>query len=166
MNKLFYMFVFIAIFYAPLAFANDFGTVVEVSPQVVVENVPVQSCNGYPQQIQPQQPQSFINGGSVIGGVVGGILGSQFGGGSGQIASVIAGTGLGAYAGNVIANSNRIYGYHNPNPYYCGITHYNRVERVINYRTVIQFNGKYYVDYLVAPYAVGSKIQMGVGVAK
>ncbi|MCB1800395.1 MAG: glycine zipper 2TM domain-containing protein [Gammaproteobacteria bacterium] len=87
-----------------------FGKVLHVKPlyETVAVEVPEQQC--WSDSDDYGVGRRYFNGdgrqlaGTLIGGVVGGVLGNQVGGGSGRTVMTIAGTVLGAMAGNRIAD--------------------------------------------------------------
>lgn len=87
-----------------------FGKVLDVEPlyETVSVQVPEQRCWSDPDRYS--DTRRYFNGdgrqlaGTLIGGVVGGVLGNQVGGGNGRTVMTIAGTVLGAMAGNRITD--------------------------------------------------------------
>lgn len=97
-----------------------------LAAQPVVEQVPVQDCNGYGGRTS--------GAGSAVGAVTGGLIGSQLGKGSGHIAGAILGALGGAMLGNAAEASQ---------PYYGGCAT-RTTQRVTGYDVTYEYAGRQY----------------------
>jgi uncharacterized protein YcfJ len=77
--------------------------VISVKPHVITETITVNKCHQVPTTVYTQQEISTNNthpvGGTLMGGALGGLAGSAVHG-SARTAAILAGAGLGAYAGH------------------------------------------------------------------
>jgi uncharacterized protein YcfJ len=94
-------FLFVLLFAATPAFAQQFAEVIRVEPRMVI--LQQQQC----QEIQVRRDNSGV--GTVIGGVAGGIIGNQVGKGSGNTAATVAGAVVGGMVGNRIGQDQANY---------------------------------------------------------
>ena len=153
-----------AVFAAP-AMANDqyrdTARVLSVTPQTERVNVPRQECRTeYQQQSYSHGANNNVTG-AIIGGVAGGLLGSTIGRGNGRVAAAAVVAGVGALAGNSIANNNnyrhstrtvpvescyQVDNWQTMNTGYVGNYEYNG----LNYTTVTNDHPRRYIDVNVA----------------
>jgi uncharacterized protein YcfJ len=78
------------------------ATVINVSPVTETVSHPSQRC--WTEYQQQAQPHSYNYGGAIFGGIVGGLLGSLIGEGNGKVAAAAVSAGVGAIAGDRLAN--------------------------------------------------------------
>jgi uncharacterized protein YcfJ len=146
---------------APAHAFEAFATVVNVSPINETVSRPSQRCWTEYQQVQQSAPPSHNYGGAIAGGIAGGLLGSLMGEGNGKVAAAAISAGIGAIAGDRLANRDA------GQPYTSSIP-VERCEQVNNseartmYQVTYEYDGQRFMTKL--PYNPGSQLRVNVSV--
>ncbi|RJG06621.1 glycine zipper 2TM domain-containing protein [Noviherbaspirillum cavernae] len=141
---------------------DDYGRVVNVTPQVEQFNSPRQECRTeYAPVQQPRQARGM--GGSIIGGIAGGILGNQVGGGNGRTAATAAGAIAGAIVGDRMENNQNQPEVVTEQPVRHCRTVDNWQSRTNGYAVTYEYHGRTYTS--VMPYDPGERVRLRVSVA-
>lgn len=147
----------------------DYGKVLHVKPlyETVAVEVPEQQCWSDPDDYGVGRRYFDGNGkqlaGTLIGGVVGGVLGNQVGGGNGRTVMTIAGTVLGAMAGNRIADHWTADGYNSAgNDEHCTtVSRTEEREELVAYHVKYRYRGR--VFFTETDYHPGEWIRVDRG---
>lgn len=138
---------------------DDYGRVVNVSPQVEQINAPQQECRTEYAPVA-QQRQSRGIGGSIIGGVAGGLLGNQVGGGNGRTVATAAGAIVGAITGDRLENNQPQEVVEQQVRHCRMVDHWQ--SRTNGYAVTYEYRGQTYTS--VMPYDPGERIRLRVSV--
>jgi len=137
------------------------ATVVNVSPITETVNHPSQRCWTEYQQVQQVVPAEHNYGGALFGGIVGGLLGSLMGEGNGKVAAAAVSAGIGAIAGDRLANANAGQVYTTSNPVQ-RCEQVNNAETRTTYQVTYEYGGQRFMTRL--PYDPGSQLRVNVSV--
>jgi uncharacterized protein YcfJ len=139
------------------------ATVVSVSPVNETVSRPSQRCWTEYQQTQQVQPRERNYGGAIAGGIAGGLLGSLMGEGNGKVAAAAAAAGIGAIAGDRLANRD------SADTYSTTTVPVQRCEQVSSsetrttvYMVTYEYDGQRFMTRL--PYNPGSQLRVNVSV--
>jgi uncharacterized protein YcfJ len=134
---------------------EDYGRVVNVTPQVEQFNQPRQECHT---EYVPVQRQQRSAGGAIVGGIAGGLLGAQIGGGSGRTAATAAGAIAGTIVGDRIDNSDSAVVAEEPVRRCRSIDRWE--SRTVGYNVTYEYRGRTYTTSL--PYDPGERVRLTV----
>ena len=135
------------------------ATVVNVSPVNETVNQPSQRCwTEYQQQVQPREHNY---GGALFGGIAGGLLGSLMGEGNGKVAMAAVSAGIGAIAGDRLANRDNYDTYTTVPVQRCEQVN-NAQTQTTAYMVTYEYDGQRFMTRL--PYNPGSQLRVNVSV--
>jgi uncharacterized protein YcfJ len=137
---------------------EDFGRVVNVTPQVEQFNQPRQECRTEYVEVQQRQQQGV--GGAILGGLVGGLAGNQVGGGNGRTAATAIGAVTGAIVGDRMENNGNNRSVTTEQPVRQCHTVDNWQNRTSGYAVTYEYRGHDYTT--VMPYDPGERLKLHV----
>jgi uncharacterized protein YcfJ len=141
----------------------DNARVRSVEPQYESVSIPREVCSSQQVTEVRRTGGGQDYSGAIVGGVAGGVLGNQVGKGHGREAATALGAVVGAFAGDRIANGNRLEQYEEVPRQVTSCHTVNDVQsRVAGYRVVYDYRGQAYTTLMREN--PGSHLQVRVSV--